>query len=482
MGTSLVITLPWGRYHATPWGRNVNEAAVEWPPSPWRLLRALYATWQGRLPDLTSEVVTPVLEALCAAPRYWLPQASFAHSRHFMPLAEHQPGVTHKTSKAFDPFAVVERDAMLLVEWLDIDLDDAQRDVLARIAAAVPYLGRAESLCRIRLAPRKTPVEELVTRSHQLCSPLTDDVTLGLETETVRVLVPERPLDVKALTIRTSDVQRQRLPAPQGTRWVSYPAVSEPERQPQSRPRRRPRPDAVRWAIVTKAKPSVHAAVAYGHVLRGAAMAQHDDAAAGGPSPTLSGKDADGRRREGHRHAHYLALDEDGDGLLDTLVLWAPEGLGGQELIAATRIRDLRSSEHVKDFRNCELGLEAVGSVVHVAPMLTGPAQVWTSHTPFSPPRHAKRHQDWHGHIEKQVREELERRGLDRPDEVELLTGRPWLAFRRHRPSKEKVRHARRAVGVHLIFASEVEGPIAIGALSHFGLGLFVPDTSQPAR
>ena len=34
------------RYHATQWGRHVNEGVLEWPPSPWRILRAIVATWQ----------------------------------------------------------------------------------------------------------------------------------------------------------------------------------------------------------------------------------------------------------------------------------------------------------------------------------------------------------------------------------------------------------------------------------------------------
>ncbi len=37
----LELRFPAGRFHATPWGRHVNEGAVEWPPSPWRLMRAL---------------------------------------------------------------------------------------------------------------------------------------------------------------------------------------------------------------------------------------------------------------------------------------------------------------------------------------------------------------------------------------------------------------------------------------------------------
>ena len=41
-----------GRFHATPWGRQVNEGAVEWPPSPWRLLRALIAVWHLKCPEV----------------------------------------------------------------------------------------------------------------------------------------------------------------------------------------------------------------------------------------------------------------------------------------------------------------------------------------------------------------------------------------------------------------------------------------------
>ena len=47
----LSIRFPAGRFHATPWGRHVNEEAPEWPPSPWRLLRALVATWKQKLDE-----------------------------------------------------------------------------------------------------------------------------------------------------------------------------------------------------------------------------------------------------------------------------------------------------------------------------------------------------------------------------------------------------------------------------------------------
>ena len=50
MPTTIAIRFPLGRYHATPWDRSVNEGAVEWPPSPWRLLRALVASYRNFAP------------------------------------------------------------------------------------------------------------------------------------------------------------------------------------------------------------------------------------------------------------------------------------------------------------------------------------------------------------------------------------------------------------------------------------------------
>ena len=52
MPATLAIRFPLGRYHANPWDRSVNEGAAEWPPSPWRILRALVATWHTRWPGL----------------------------------------------------------------------------------------------------------------------------------------------------------------------------------------------------------------------------------------------------------------------------------------------------------------------------------------------------------------------------------------------------------------------------------------------
>ena len=65
--TVLQLSFPAGRFHATPWGRHVNEGAVEWPPSPWRIVRALIATWHWKAKaDVPEAVMRSLVTALAA--------------------------------------------------------------------------------------------------------------------------------------------------------------------------------------------------------------------------------------------------------------------------------------------------------------------------------------------------------------------------------------------------------------------------------
>ena len=65
---AIELTFPAGRWHATPWGRQVNEGAVEWPPSPWRLLRALLAVWYHKCQDVPEDDIRSLISALVAPP------------------------------------------------------------------------------------------------------------------------------------------------------------------------------------------------------------------------------------------------------------------------------------------------------------------------------------------------------------------------------------------------------------------------------
>jgi CRISPR-associated protein Csb2 len=88
MPTTLVLTFPLGRFQATPWDRHVNEGAVELPPSPWRLLRTLYAVWQTRYPDLPEQTMYQLLSDLAAPPTFYVPaRCSAVEHRTMRPCA-----------------------------------------------------------------------------------------------------------------------------------------------------------------------------------------------------------------------------------------------------------------------------------------------------------------------------------------------------------------------------------------------------------
>jgi len=137
---ALLIRFPGKRYHATPWGHHVNEGQIEWPPSAWRILRALLATGYAKLDwpvDRPPETVCNLIEKLASVlPQYRLPPANGAHSRHYMPLATIEKG-REKTTLVFDVWAQVNNDS-LVVNW-DVELTDKEQSTLEQLTDSLGY-------------------------------------------------------------------------------------------------------------------------------------------------------------------------------------------------------------------------------------------------------------------------------------------------------------------------------------------------------
>ena len=463
MAVTLDIRFPWGRYHGTAWDRNANEGAPDWPPAPWRVLRALYATWQWYCAELDEAVVHSLLSKLAAAPRYHLPMHTVAHTRHYLPGPGHKPGVATETVKTFDTFVVMERNASLLMDF-PVDLSDVERHALDLLAENLAYLGRADAIVEARVAGQ----EELPGEGWLEAEPEVLPTEGGLQ-----LLGAVQPLDVASLTIRPRAVRAARLMRPPGSHWLTYgrPKPAAPRTNRARREERRP--TAVRLALTGASLPALDDAVLVGHVLRQACLQRY-----GGPpedvSSVLAGKSRDGQAVAGlHGHAHFLPVSTSGNPkLLDTVIVWAPNGLPERELHAILGVRRLYSSHYAGELRDGLLGVEAVGEVADVAPELCGPASQWRSVTPFAPTRHGRG--EPMGLLADNLRRELSYRNLPDVDEIEHLPG-PWLQFRRHRPNSERRVQARRAFGVRLTFGKPVTGPFVLGQLSHFGLGLFMP-------
>lgn len=459
MTTCLSITFPWGRYHANPWARANNEGAVEWPPSPWRLLRAIYSAWKVHAPELKPERVEPLLEKLCSSPTFLLPPHTEAHTRHYLPGTAHKEDVKTDTDKTLDSFVVMARGGSVGVEW-EVDLDEEERETLRQLCAGVRYLGRAESIVDVAL------VEDLPIGSSFRSEPGAKEGSF--------VLAATGPESVATLVQTPADVRKSRRLVPEYTQTIVYP-VKEVVQPAPPRTKAKPREaNAVRFMLTGSVHPSRYESLAVGDLMHRALTKKADN---GEHSTTLTGRSSDGKPlTEGHQHAHYFALPglaEFAGRRIDSIIAWAPAGFTEHELDVMARLRRL-SSNRLRGIVRVELTLVDVGRIEDVAPDLVGAASAWTSVTPYSPV--LRHHGSLGEQLEADVRREAEHRGLPAVASARMIEG-PWLQYRRYRPGREKLQRSRPAYGLTLEFAEPVplDQPLALGQLSHYGLGLFRP-------
>lgn len=487
MSVTLAVRFPLGRYHATPWDRGVNEGAVEWPPSPWRLLRALVATWYTRWPDLPAPTLDDLLAALTEPPSYRTPPARPAHTRHYLPDIEHRSGESGSTDLTLDPYLSVPRGDHplrgdpavahpedLLIRW-PADLTTDQRDVLAKLAGLVPYLGRADSVCDVRLLDTEPSPD------HTWWQPVTTGETAAEPGDSVRLLAPIPPVRRPLLEATTVEVRKARRTLPPETHWVTYqrPGSEQPRARTRRDHRRRSDVTAVRFAVLSRAPlRAAHGILLADDVHRQVAR-------------RLDGADHDLLGRRGahtdHRHAHWIPIPG-GSGAgatVDALVVWVPAELTIDEITHIIAIRGAsgrRGDHETKGLPPVDLLLQATGPIEQVAPELSGPARRWRSLTPYLPVRHPKR-QTLDEYVNQDIRVELGYRHLSQEVTVSRLhpdDGLPdrWALGYRRRRHAEDLGKARRGLGLRLEFAEPVKGPLLLGQLSHFGYGFFTPDGS----
>jgi CRISPR-associated protein Csb2 len=464
MTTAIALRFELGRYHANPWGEHVNEGLVEWPPSPWRILRALYSALltSAELGSQRQEVER-ALQALLSAPppSYSLPSSHEGHTRHFMPSRAWSPATQGKTDLIVDAFRAVAPEDEMVVLW-DAELSEAELRGLGAAASRLGYLGRSESVCSARLLSPPDPELRIHARP-------AGEQRVG---EPIELLAPAPGARLEDIAIAVGDLRRRKLSLPPGACRVTY-DVDAPELPAPSAARAAsPRPELALLHLGGSNRPGIAEAVAVGQSLRAALQRRYDGAGRGVSSATLSGRAEDEPRADQHQHAHYIALPDEQGRRVERLVVWAPEGLGAEEVRALAALSQLtvRSAGDPMP-----LALAALGQTAQMRiPDLLGPAKRWRSMTPFGLVRHPK----WRGGAlkdapEEQVLLELRRRGFPEPVQIALLRG-SWHRFRRSRVGQSQLQRAR-VFGFTLEFSQPVRGPIALGALCHFGLGVFVP-------
>ena len=501
---------PAGRFHGTPWGRHVNEGAVEWPPSPWRLLRALIATWHLKaqddiLPETLKSLITSLAGVL---PSYHLPQASLGHTRHFMPYIEG----TEKKTKIFDAFIQIESGKAIKVRW-DIELTAPERKALEILLERLGYFGRAESLVEGKLLPGDIPFGPNAT-------PLANDEPVPDGQEIVRLLAPlspeayaqwsqkllaeiptgtpaKRKAKKKAATptalpedlyaalyADTSDLQAAGWSLPPGAVPINYTRNTHAfDVAPVPSLRHRgPKPTVARFAIASQVLPRITQVLSVAERVHQSLCKISDNAS------IFTGHDLEGKPLTGHQHA-YIWCEALGErDAITHITVYAREGFPQETT------RALRKLRKVWGHGGHELQLVLLGlgtTDTFEDSRVFGESDVWESYTPFVSTRHRKTFRDGRPKLDEAGwiigSPEHDLRRLLPPDKLALLKKIEarsrakindrelrWLQFGTERNHGGGCRAHEFGAGFRLTFSKPVKGPINLGYGAHFGLGLFM--------
>jgi CRISPR-associated protein Csb2 len=509
MALLLAQTFPLGRFHATRWNQNpFEDPHGEWPPSPWRFLRALAARWiqySRETGDDDAKARDDLLAHLAHfPPAFHLPPTSWRGSPE---LRQYQPtevtwtdasakGAAYKkpkTTLVSDHFRVLPSDEPVYWFWEALDLSRALRSLLNELLRRMHYFGRAESFCRFLLLdapPANLKPNCILGPSNERGAP-------------VLVADPRAELSLESLLAATDDrlVAGRRIPP--GAVWYyaeipprGAPSLLQPARRSFPANQRiiqfavggRVYPPLARWVKITtifRNKAVAHRAGELTHNW----PARYDDLDAGQRDALalLVGKDANGIPLSGHQHAFFALLPDD-QGRPTRFACWRQSPFGPEEveaILAASRAPYSWDSG-APDWL---VGLVPLPFETPPPSDVFGEADRWISATPLVLPTpyirfRANGRERPGATVEQLVRKLLIKNGY--PDPVKLhirdsVLDTEWVyvhetAQERRRRARVRTSCVRPAFFIRLVFPHPVCGPVCLGHSCHFGLGLFVRD------
>ncbi len=381
-----------GRYHSSAWGTHANEAVPEWPPAPWRILRALIAAWYHKgsfiervhpelAPFLSEHAFAALVEKLAAAlPSYRVsPDTAAAHTRHYMPVGSKPvklidafvhtggPGGNGTEAPANDASPAALLAFWPLIVFWPVELEDQEKAVLRGLLRSLSYLGRAEALADADIVDLDyASLESDSKLRKQLVAPLASDADAERNREPLRLLAPESPdafaawlasqapsnakgkkakaasilpsRIFEALQVVTSDMRSAGWSQPPGSRWVIYARPAEPFRfKPgAARGKKGESPTVVRFALVSTVPPQITKTLIITdviHKLLCSQMPKNSD------KFVFTGCDADRNPNDSvgdiaHSHAYILPECNARTGAIDYITLYARHGFDRDALRA----------------------------------------------------------------------------------------------------------------------------------------------------
>lgn len=402
MPVVIEVELLAGRYHAHVWGEaQFAMAGAEWPPSPWRLLRALASAWfETRPAPSTTADRDGLIEALgCSrAPEIWLPATTFREIRYYQPLEQ-------KRALHHDFFAVPAGHRFYFV--FEASLNEGHQQLLDTLLKRVQYFGRAESRATLqrvtmggppsgffRVLPRERAAGTGWSPRPVLC-PSHDFRASDLWAPREPASSNKGKKAKKAANENGAPVHlvdallSARKPLPDGSSRIEYaqPDGSLVHEIPSTKTPRSPITEivdtrSVRLRLCRRIPIAISDVVAVARAYRDAVAEIFKAANPGIHSRALTGREDDGSVSRGNRHAYYLPQPSAPGIELSALLVVVPSE------IALTRLEldALLAVERVRLRWNDRYPITVIPEVVNGDRRVA--SERWRSITPFLPPHH----------------------------------------------------------------------------------------------
>ena len=202
------ITFTTGRYYATSWVGQSGKT-TEWPPSPYRLLRAIIASWKYNMSHIDEEKVFELVRMLASElPEFHLPPIAFGREHDGIPACKDR-GMKTGT------YGMINKKEPVQIIWPDLDMNRKKRRILRDILENIRYFGRTKSWCSITLdCNARTPN----------CVPQFKNAGSRMSGHNTRIAVvsPKQDIAMDDLYTTRDNVRKKEGMHPDGSQMVPY--------------------------------------------------------------------------------------------------------------------------------------------------------------------------------------------------------------------------------------------------------------------
>lgn len=463
-----------GQYHATPWGRNVSEGVAEFPPSPYRLIRAIIDSWLRKNRDIKEQEIEKIIMLMSdEKPKFKVPPYTQSFIKSYMSKNDRNP---EKKDLIYDGFIRVVPGSFVKIIWENAQITEQESLLLSRIVSAINYLGRSDSWVDISISSQ---YEELNYNIFPIDRTIANEDRL----KSLRIASPVSKAEyngkiswLSAFQMSTNDVIAKNIKSPPSLTFHDY-YVDEPKIYENNKIKHISAESKVNtfiYSLHTSVPPQVIETLPIAErmhtIINGRYKKKFNKA-----SENFSGRsNMTGHLLTGHKHTYILPVDRNEDGRIDRIVLKSVLNFDEDELYVLDSVSEIWQSggrPNVKlipiewgDSRDMETIFKS---------------NIFRSVTPFIPTRHFRKGRGIYGEwLKNEVLRELKNHDMPLPVTVSNLKTLDlkghtfyWLEFMRSRKGDEQ----KVGYGFEIKFEDYVEGPFSIGYGAHFGLGMFYP-------